>query len=212
MLAYSDEETSALEPVDLNRVLRDLEPVLKGVAGDDVELELPKASSPIEVDVKAERVERLLVNLAGFGRQRMPFGGRLRIELATVVVDRRFIAKYPNVRQGPHALITVTEVKRAVRADGLLHLRKRPTKPRLDRVASDKPGVDLGALQELIRECGGHLWMAVEPPGDMVVKMHLPMRVSGDRTPPLTRVNARTALRSLHSNESAPPSRSARRH
>jgi nitrogen-specific signal transduction histidine kinase len=183
LAAYSDEETSALAPVDLNSVLRDLEPVLKRVAGDDVELELPKTSSGIDVDVKAERVERLLVNLAGYGRARMPLGGRLRIELATVVVDHRFIAKYPNVRQGPHALITVTEVKRAIRAEGQLQLRAWPTEPTSDSLPSEKPGVDLGALQGLIRECGGHLWMAVEPPGDMVVKIHLPMRVGRPNTP-----------------------------
>jgi hypothetical protein len=34
--------------------------------------------------------------------------------------------------------------------------------------------VDLGAIQALIRGCGGRLWIAAEPPGDMVLKIHLP--------------------------------------
>ena len=181
LAAYSDDETRALAPVDLNRVLRDLEPVLKRVAGDDVELELPQASSPLDVDVKAERVERLLVNLASYGRTRMPSGGRLRIELATVVVDRRFIAKYPNVRQGPHALITVTEIGRAMRADEAPQRGDEAAEPTSDSLAYDRPGLDLGALQGLIRECSGHLWMAVERPGDMVVKIHLPLDDSNGR-------------------------------
>ena len=56
LAAYGDEETSLAAPVDLNRVLRDIEPVLKRVAGDDVEIELPKASSPLNVDVKGVTV------------------------------------------------------------------------------------------------------------------------------------------------------------
>ncbi|MGH9254876.1 MAG: PAS domain S-box protein [Vicinamibacterales bacterium] len=176
LAAYGDEQASALEPVDLKRVLRDLRPVLKHVAGDDVELEVSKISSPLNVDMRADHVERLFVNLAGYGRERMPFGGQLRIELATVVVDQKFIAHYPNVRQGPHALITVTEARRAMPAEGPLQLRNGATESTPDGVASEKPGVDLGALQELIQECGGHLWMTVEPPGNMVVEIRLPLR------------------------------------
>jgi PAS domain S-box-containing protein len=174
LAAHGDEQTSALKPVELNRVLRDLKPVLKHVAGDDVDFELSKMSSPLNVDIKADRVERLLVNLASYGRERMPSGGRLRIELATVVVDQKFIAQHPNVRRGRHALITVTAVRRATP-------ESTPSE-----VESEKPGVDLGALQELLRECGGHLWLTVDPPGNMVVKIRLPLRVSDDRAHPTT--------------------------
>jgi hypothetical protein len=176
LAAYGDEQASALEPVDLKRVLRDLRPVLKHVAGDDVELEVSKISSPLNVEMRADHVERLFVNLAGYGRERMPFGGQLRIELATVVVDQKFIEHYPNVRQGPHALITVTEARRAMPAEGPLQLRDGAPESAPDGVASEKPGVDLGTLQELIQECGGHLWMTVEPPGNMVVEIRLPLR------------------------------------
>jgi len=43
--------------------------------------------------------------------------------------------------------------------------------------SGDSPGVDLGALQALVSECGGHLWMRAEPPGDMELKIHLPRRI-----------------------------------
>jgi len=188
LAVYGKKQTSALEPVNVNRVLRDLEPVLKRVAGDDIEFVLPKTSPPVNVDVEAERVERVLVNVASYARERMPFGGRLKIELATVVVDRQFVAKYPNVRPGAHALITVTEVKGTVRSDWPIELQNEPAGTNASRSASDKPGVDLGALLGLIGDCGGHLWMAAEPPGNMVLKIHLPKRVSDGLTEPRTPV------------------------
>ena len=193
LAAYGDEQTSALSSVDLNKLLRDLAPVLKRVAGDDVELELPRTRTPLPVDVRSDRVERLLVNLAGYARERMPFGGRLKIELATVTVDQPFIEKYPNVRRGLHALITVTEVRRTTRAEGPLRLREWPDQTEDDRESPGSLGVDLGALQGLIQECGGHLWVTAVPHGDMVVQIRLPL-CSDDPQKQLAPPSARTSL------------------
>jgi two-component system, cell cycle sensor histidine kinase and response regulator CckA len=178
--------------VDLNTLIRDLEPVLKRVAGDEVGIELRDSSSPLDVDVQTERVERLLVNLASYGRERLPLGGRLRIDLGTIVVDRHFAARYPNVRMGLHALITVTEIKTGARAD-----RSKRTRDGLasqdapGRVAA-RSGVDFGTLQKLVSECGGHLWMKVHPVGEMVAKIRLPLASPPGKT--LSRASGRAAV------------------
>jgi two-component system cell cycle sensor histidine kinase/response regulator CckA len=184
---YGEQQAGAVEPVSVNRVLRDLAPVLKRVAGNEVEFVLPKTSPQINVDVEAERLERVLINVASYARQRMPFGGQLKIDLDSTVVDRTFVAKYPNVRPGAHALITVTEVKGA-----------SETAPENDREsASEAPGVDFGALLGLIRKSGGHLWMTSEPPGNMVLKIHLPKPASDVSTEtyvPVPRSDRRRAM------------------
>jgi PAS domain S-box-containing protein len=181
---YGNEQMKAPELVDVNKVLRDLEPVLKRVAGGNVELVLPKASAPLNLDVEAERVERMLVNVAAYGRERMPLGGRLMIEVAAVVVDREFVTKYPNVRPGAHVLLTINEVRGAVRADVSASVRTQLSGANPAAPVSENPGVDLGALQALVTDCGGHLWMMAEPPGDMVLKIHLPRRVLDRPDPP----------------------------
>src|SRR5205814_865659 len=103
----------------------------------------------------------VLVNVAAYGRARMPAGGRLIVELARVTVDRDFVTRYPNVRQGAHALITVTEVRAAARADWPIGIREA-VEAATSQATSERPGVELGALQALIRDCGGHLWMKAE--------------------------------------------------
>jgi hypothetical protein len=185
LAACGDEQTRTPMPVDLNTLIRDLEPVLRRVAGGDVEVQLRDTWSPLIVDVETERVERLLVNVASYGRQRMPSGGRLRIELGTTVVDRRFAAKHPNVRLGLHALITVTEFKHAARADGP-QLRDGTTTDSSQRRVAHKPGVDFGTLQGLVSECGGHLWMKIQPLGDMVARIRLPLSSPPQQTLPRT--------------------------
>jgi two-component system cell cycle sensor histidine kinase/response regulator CckA len=177
LAVYGKTQTGALGPVDVNSVLRHLAPVLKRVVGDDIELVLSTTSSPANVDVEVERVERVLVNAAGYGRERMPLGGRLIIELATAVLDRMFVAQYPNVRPGAHVLITVTEARRRLRSYWPIGFRNEPAGASANSLSSDRPGVDLGALQGLIRDCGGHLWMTAERTGDMLLKIHLPQHV-----------------------------------
>jgi PAS domain S-box-containing protein len=169
---YGGKEVRALEPVSVQRVLQDLAPVLKRVVGDEVELVLPKSSGSFDVDVQPERLERVLVNLAGYARQRMPGGGEMRVDLEAATVGRRLVAGNPNVRPGHSVLITVTELPR----DGVFHGDAGTS------AASDKPGVELATLVDLVGACGGHLWMEAQPAGNMVVKIHLPKPVAADAT------------------------------
>jgi PAS domain-containing protein len=173
LAACGEEQANAPRLVDLNTVIRDLEPVLKRVAGGDVDVRLQETPSPLNVDVGMERVERLLVNLASYGRERMPFGGRLTIELGTAVVDRHFAVKHPDVRPGLHALITVTETRRAARAAE--PPRHQATARHSQGIVEPRAGVDFRTLQQLVSECGGHLWVKVQPPGDMIAKIRLPL-------------------------------------
>jgi len=175
LAAYSEEQQNIPDLVDVNKVLRDLEPVLKRVAGENIDVVLPKGSAPLNLDIEPRPVERMLVNVAAYGRERMPLGGRLKIDVDSVVVDREFVAQHPHVRPGEHVLLIVNEERRVVRPNaGDAAVGGSAT---ASNFSGDSPGVDLGALQALVRECGGHLWMRAEPPGDMELKIHLPRRI-----------------------------------
>jgi hypothetical protein len=171
--SYGDEQKRALEPVSAQGVLRELAPVLKRLVGERIELVLPKSAGVFPVDVDAERLERVLTNVAGYARERMPMGGQVTIDLATIAIGRRFAAGHANVRAGDHVLITVTELASAGAAQGDTPRRARST---------DTAGMELGVLMELISSCGGHLWLEAQPAGSMVVKIHLPKpAVQADR-------------------------------
>ena len=176
-------QATPLEPSDVNRVLRQMEPVLKRIAGDNIELVLPKSSSPVKVDVEAEHVERVLVNAASYGRERMRSGGRMMFEFATVEVGREFAAQHPNVRSGGHVLMTIKEVRGAAPSPASTEPSAELTEAKTPQPAPDiRPGVDLGVLQGLISDCGGHLWMKAEPTGEMVMKVRLPQHDRSSRS------------------------------
>ena len=108
-MAYGHRQISNFEPVSMQRLLRDLEPVLKRVLGDEIILTLPKTWDRFEVDVDSECVERILVNVANSARERMPKGGRVKIHLATTRVEQGFLERHSKVRPGAHVLVTITE-------------------------------------------------------------------------------------------------------
>src|SRR5205085_10892691 len=120
-------------------------PMLKGVSDANTDVVPPQPSTPLNLDCEARAVERMLVNVAAYGRERMPLGGKLMIDVDSVVVDREFVAQHPNVRPGEHVLLTVNEQRRTASTES----------PAISTFTGDRPGVDLGALQTLVSECGG---------------------------------------------------------
>ena len=109
---FGNEQARALEPVSAQRVLQDLAPVLKRLLSDQIELVLPKSAGSFDVDVEAERLERVLINVAGYARERMPSGGQVR----SIRDDDRRPPTRLQVSPRPsweHAFLTVTELSSA---------------------------------------------------------------------------------------------------
>jgi signal transduction histidine kinase len=180
---YADDQATNLEPVYLHQVLEDLEPILQELAGDDVQVVLPERPPrevpPFNVDLTAQRVERLLVNLARYSRARIPAGGRMIFDVASTTVDGQFLAKYPNIRQGPHVLLTVTEARDG---NGLVPNRGAQTSTAKDNESgtsvSGTAGVDLSALHGLVGRWGGHLWIDTDTTDGLKIKVQLPLRAA----------------------------------
>jgi PAS domain S-box-containing protein len=189
---YGHQQISNAGSVNVNRALRDMAPVLKRVLGDDIALLLPRTMGRFYVDVDGERVERILVNVANYARERMPHGGRVKIRLATVALDRQFVASHPKVRPGAHVLITIEEIRGPVWPPLPVHLPiGRSAHHEATPVPAHRPGIDLGPLVALIGEVGGHLWMSAEPAGNMTLQLHLPRRAEEESLQPVAAVSGR---------------------
>ena len=63
----------------------------------------------------------------GYSRTRMASGGKMIFDVSPSVIDRDFAEAHPNVRQGPHALLTITEGKAADKRGGSFGLLYRLT-------------------------------------------------------------------------------------
>jgi signal transduction histidine kinase/DNA-binding response OmpR family regulator len=78
LLAFSRRQVLQPRPVDLNRVVRDTERMLRRLIGEDIELLTELSPLPAAI-VDPGKIEQVLVNLAVNARDAMPSGGRLRL-------------------------------------------------------------------------------------------------------------------------------------
>jgi PAS domain S-box-containing protein len=80
LLTFGRRQETPQRPVDLNALLRGLEPLLARLLGDDVELVLDLAPGLARVLGDPQQFEQVVINLAVNSRDAMPDGGTFRIE------------------------------------------------------------------------------------------------------------------------------------
>ena len=107
LLSFSRAQSAQPKVVDLNALIAGMEPMLRRLLGDDVELiVLPGPSGRIRVD--SSQMQQAILNLATNAREAMSNGGRLVIETAHVEVDES-TAKKAGVKPGPYILLAVSD-------------------------------------------------------------------------------------------------------
>lgn len=87
LLAFSRQQVLRPEVVDVNEVVRSMEPMLVRLFGRQVELVSRLHAEPLQIEVDPGQLEQVLVNLAVNARDAMPAGGTLTIETAPAVAD-----------------------------------------------------------------------------------------------------------------------------
>jgi PAS domain S-box-containing protein len=87
LLAFGRREPVAPRVIDLGDLLANLEPMVAGIVGPDVELHVAAARGLGLVRVDAGLLEQAVLNLAVNARDAMPGGGRLEVGLCGVELD-----------------------------------------------------------------------------------------------------------------------------
>jgi PAS domain S-box-containing protein len=82
LLAFSRKQVLKPQELDLNEVLRGMEPMLRRLIGEDIDFQTIYASRPALVLADPGQMEQVIMNLAVNARDAMPTGGNLGIGLS----------------------------------------------------------------------------------------------------------------------------------
>jgi len=118
LLAFSRKQVLQPKILDLNRVVSDMDQMLRRLIGEDVELETDLAPDLWPVKADPGQVEQVIMNLAINARDAMPDGGRLLIRSSNV--ESSAGARNPiESSQDGHVMLSVADTGSGMEPDTL---------------------------------------------------------------------------------------------
>jgi signal transduction histidine kinase/CheY-like chemotaxis protein len=182
MLSFSRRETAKGKVLDLNTALSKVEPMLRRVIGEDIQLAVtPKAAYPF-VHVDAGQIEQVVMNLAVNARDAMPKGGRLTVETADVTVDEPTAVEL-GIPAGPHVALTVSDT--GIGMSPLVRARIFEAYF-TTKEAGKGTGLGLSTAYGIIRQAEGHIAVSSEVGLGSTFRVLLPRAEEEPATEPET--------------------------
>jgi two-component system, cell cycle sensor histidine kinase and response regulator CckA len=109
LLAFSRKQVLNPVPIDINKIVTDMQKILERVIGENIEFKVITTDHGLIVKSDKSQIEQVLLNLATNARDAMPHGGALSITTSEVEIDEQFIRAQQYGHIGRYAVITVTD-------------------------------------------------------------------------------------------------------
>jgi PAS domain S-box-containing protein len=170
LLAFSRGATAQPRVLDVNHILTSMEPMLRRLLGNNIELILLTAPGVGRVRADAAQVEQVVVNLSTNARDAMPRGGKLVIETANVDLDEAAVQNM-GLKAGPYVMLAVSDT--GVGMDN--ETRSRLFEPFFTTKAPGSgSGLGLATVYGAIRQADGHVTVYSQPNCGTIFEIYLP--------------------------------------
>ncbi|WP_066825363.1 hybrid sensor histidine kinase/response regulator [Sphingomonas mali] len=178
LLAFSRRQTLDPKPTNVNRLLADVEELIRRTVGPDIEVEVVGASGLWPTLVDSNQLENAILNLCINGRDAMPDGGKLTIEASNKWLDERAARKH-DLPVGQYVAVCVTDTGTGMSPDVIAKA--------FDPFFTTKPlgegtGLGLSMVYGFTRQSGGQVRVYSEIGQGTTMCLYLP-RHAGDAPP-----------------------------
>lgn len=109
LLAFSRKQPPEAKVLNLNMILVDLEPMLRRLIGEDIQLMLRPSMDDLRVKADPTLLEQVVMNLVVNARDAMPKGGKLTIETAAAVLDHMPVYHISPIAPGAYIRLSVAD-------------------------------------------------------------------------------------------------------
>ncbi|MFQ5526189.1 MAG: PAS domain-containing protein [Thermoanaerobaculia bacterium] len=171
LLAFSSRQMLELQALDLNRIVTDIEELLRRTISEDIELDFELSSELGATRADPAQMRQILVNLAVNARDAMPGGGRLTIRTDDVELDDQFDFGTETPVAGPYVLLAVTDTGHGIdeRNQARVFEPFYTSKPR-----GQGTGLGLSTVYGVVKQCEGYISLDSEPGVGTCFKIYLP--------------------------------------
>lgn len=187
LLAFGRRQTMRPEVINVNSIIRNTEPMLHPLIGEDITLDILLQPDVGNMRVDPSCIEQTIVNLVINSRDAMPEGGRITIETGGVFLDQSYAGMHAGVQPGEFVMIAVTDTGHGMDAE----VRNRIFEPFFTTKAQGKgTGLGLASVYGMIQQAGGDIWVYSEPGKGTTFKLYFPKVIDA--------VNDRPASAAIH--------------
>jgi len=170
LLAFSRRQTLDPRPTDVNRLVMDMEELIRRTVGPQITLEVVTAVGLWQALIDASQLESALLNLCINARDAMPEGGRITIETANKWLDDH-AAKERDLPPGQYLSLCVTDTGSGMTPDVIARA--------FDPFFTTKPigqgtGLGLSMVYGFVRQSGGQVRIYSEVGCGTTMCLYLP--------------------------------------
>lgn len=192
LLAFSRRQVLRLKDLDLNEIIRSIEPVLRRSLSEDQQLEVRLSLRERRVRADPSQLEQVLLNLTLNARDAMPNGGRLTIATAEVEIsDAQPTAHDGQPPPGTYAAIMVKDTGHGIDQATLQQIFEPffTTKE-----IGQGTGLGLPVVHGIVTQTGGHIQVESAPGDGATFTLYFPIRPSTVTANPELMATAAPAL------------------
>jgi nitrogen-specific signal transduction histidine kinase/ActR/RegA family two-component response regulator len=174
LLEFGRHESLDTSAVDASATPRDLEPMLRRLLPESIELTISAPDAPLPVLADSAQLTQTIVNLCVNARDAMPHGGRLLVRLGCAARPTPRLTGEPGP-DGPVARFVIEDTGTGIPAEILPRIFDPyfTTKP-----AGKGSGLGLASVHGVVRQLGGVVWVASSARAGTTFVVELPLASS----------------------------------
>jgi nitrogen-specific signal transduction histidine kinase len=179
LLAFGRKQVINPHPIDMNRIVCDVQKILGRLITEDIDLQIRLAETELSVLVDPGQIDQVLINLVTNAKDAMPSGGSLIIETGTELLPAELRKAAGAVTAVPYAVLAV-----------------RDTGTGMDSVAREKlfepffttkevgkgTGLGLSIVYGIVKQHNGFITVDSEPGKGTTFKVYFPLVKGCDGT------------------------------
>jgi len=160
LLAFSRQEELSPRPMLLQRLLDDLENMLRRLLGETIVLDWQSSGEAWAVRADPGQMEQVVLNLVVNARDAMPDGGTLSLRVRNIQLGAAQARRVMNLTPGPYVQLEVGDSGHGIEED----VQGRIFEPFFTTKALGKgTGLGLSIVYAIVKKCGGAVTVESRP-------------------------------------------------